>query len=147
MPAPATSSRHLYTGHHQGGGQGCPLIEGAQLGAPLSRGSRTTPVSVPSLFVSMRQQWYRTCSSSRRTPDPLVAGLLPQRSPRGLLAGRSLRWFELSACTASPEGQPPSLAQHASWCDLAPLRFRDTLRGQTAKRSHTNIEGLIFPNW
>src|SRR5216684_4706328 len=75
MPAPATSSRHLYTGHHQGGGQGCPLIEGAPLGAPLSRGSRTTPVSMPSLFVSMRQQWYRTCSSSRRTPDPLVAGL------------------------------------------------------------------------
>src|ERR1700704_5456305 len=27
----------------------------------------------------------RSCSSSRRTPDPLVAGLLPQRSPRGLL--------------------------------------------------------------
>src|SRR6266849_2721798 len=43
MPVPATSSRHLNTGHHQGGGQGCPLVEGHALGAPLSRGSVTSP--------------------------------------------------------------------------------------------------------
>ncbi len=115
MPAPATSSRHLYTGHRQGGVQGCPLAEGHASGVPLSRGICATPVSMPLCSLSMRQQWYRTCSSSRRTPDPLLAGLFPQRSPRGLLTERSLRWFGLSTCPASPEGQPPSLAQHALW--------------------------------
>src|SRR3954462_11129765 len=27
---------------------------------------------------------------------------------------RSLRWFGISACTANPEGRPPSLVEHAS---------------------------------
>src|SRR2546429_1074507 len=121
MPAPATSSRHLYTGHHQGGGQGCPLIEGAQLGAPLSRGSRTTPVSVPSLFVSMRQQWYRTCSSSRRSPDPLVAGLLPQRSPPRLL----------TAAACGGLSSPP--ARRARRANLH--HWHSTLRGATSPHS------------
>src|SRR5713226_7210883 len=117
MPAPATSSRHLNTGHHQGGGQGCPLIEGAPLGAPLSRGSRSTPVSMPSLFVSMRQQWYRTCSSSRRSPDPLAAGLLPQRSPPRLL----------TAAACGGLGSPP--ARRARRANLH--HWHSTLRGAT----------------
>ena len=133
MPAPATSSRHLYTGHRQGGVQGCPLAEGHASGVPLSRGICATPVSMPLCSLSMRQQWYRTCSSSRRTPDPLLAGLFPQRSPRGLLTERSLRWFGLSTCPASPEGQPPSLAQHALWpVDL--LHRNHLASGHTAYR-------------
>src|SRR5713226_152958 len=108
--------------HHQGGGQGCPLAEGHALGVALSRRrAKNLRFRCHLLGLSMRQQWYRTCSSSRRSPDPLVAGLLPQRSPRGLLTARSLRWFGLSACTANPEGRPPSLAQQASsWRSSAP---------------------------
>jgi hypothetical protein len=40
---------------------------------------------------------------------------------------RSLRWFGISACTANPEGPPPSLVQHAScWrsSTSSPLHFR-----------------------
>ena len=48
----------------------------------------------------------------------------------------SLRWFGLSACTASPEGQPPSLAQHGSCWRSTPspsLPFQDTLQGQVVR--------------
>ena len=55
-----------------------------------------------------------TRSSSRRSPDPLVAGLLRSRFPPRLLTDMTLQWFGLSACTANPEGLPPSLAQHGS---------------------------------
>ena len=51
-------------------------------------------------------------SSSRRTPDPLVASLFHSRFPPRLLTDMTLRWFGLSACTANPEDLPPSLAQH-----------------------------------
>jgi len=47
-------------------------------------------------------------------PDPLIAGLLRSRFPPRLLTGMTLRWFGISACTANPEGLPPSLAQHGS---------------------------------
>ena len=56
----------------------------------------------------------RTCSSSRRSPDPLLAGLFRSRFPPRLLTGMTLRWFGLPTCSASPEGLPPSLAQHGS---------------------------------
>jgi len=59
----------------------------------------------------MRQQWFthvrllvahltRSCRAFSAT---LTTSALDRRS---------LRWFGLSACTASPEGHPPSLAQH-----------------------------------
>jgi chemotaxis response regulator CheB len=32
----------------------------------------------------------------------------------GEITPRSLRWFGLPTCTANPEGEPPSLAQHGS---------------------------------
>ena len=54
------------------------------------------------------------CSSSRHSPDPLIAGLLRSRFPPRLLTDMTLRRFGISACTANPEGQPPSLAQHGS---------------------------------
>src|SRR6476620_7751625 len=43
---------------------------------------------------------------------------------------RSLRWFERSACTTHPKGQPPSPAQHVSlWrsSTSSSLHFQDTL--------------------
>src|ERR1039458_2237730 len=43
-----------------------------------------------------------TRSSSRRTPDPLIAGLFPSRFPPRLLTDMTLRRFGLPACTASP---------------------------------------------
>jgi hypothetical protein len=70
------------------------------------------------------------CSSSRRTPNPLIAGLLRSRFPPRLLTGMTLRWFGISACTANPEGLPPSLAQHGSWwrsSTSSPLPFQDAL--------------------
>jgi hypothetical protein len=70
-----------------------------------------------------------TCSSSRRSPDPLIAGLLRSRFPPRLLTGMTLRRFGISACTANPEGLPPSLAQHGScWrsSTSTSLPFQDT---------------------
>src|SRR5271157_2536581 len=70
-----------------------------------------------------------TCSSSRRSPDPLVAGLLPSRFPPRLLTGMTLRRFGISACSANPEGLPPSLTQHGScWrsSTSSSLPFQDT---------------------
>ena len=54
-------------------------------GAPSSRGHLTTPVSMPSFYSFDASAVVHTRSSSRRPPDPLIAGLLPQRSPPRLL--------------------------------------------------------------
>src|SRR6516162_6117239 len=58
VPAPATSSRHLYTGHRQGSKQAAPRLRARQHGAPLSRAFCTPPVLMPSFRLSMRQQWF-----------------------------------------------------------------------------------------
>src|SRR5467141_1156686 len=70
-----------------------------------------------------------TCSSSRGTPGPLVAGLFRSRFPPRLLTGMTLRRFGLPACTANPEGLPPSLAQHGRAGDL--LHRHHFLSGHT----------------
>ena len=57
VPAPMTSSRHLYTGHRQGSTQATPWLR-ARMRAPLSRGSGDPPVLMPSFRLSMRQQWF-----------------------------------------------------------------------------------------
>jgi hypothetical protein len=54
-------------------------------GAPSSRGHLTTPVSMPSFYSFDASAVVHTRSSSRRPPDPLTAGLQPQRSPPRLL--------------------------------------------------------------
>ena len=46
-----------------------------------------------------------TRSSSRRTPDPLTAGLLPQRSPPRLLTGAACGGLGSPPALANPEGQ------------------------------------------
>jgi hypothetical protein len=72
-----------------------------------------------------------TRSSSRRLPDPLMAGRFRSRFPPRLLTGMTLRRFGTSACTAIPEDLPPSLAQHGScWrsSTSSSLSFQDTPR-------------------
>ena len=58
VPAPATSSRHLYTGHRQGSMQATPWLRARHHGAPLSRKLCAPPVLMPSFRLSMRQQWF-----------------------------------------------------------------------------------------
>ena len=84
MPAPATSSRHLYTGHRRGHIQAAPRLRAHRSG-PLSRDHPQIPVSMPSLFRFDASAPVHTCSSSHRTPAPLTARRQPQRSPPRLL--------------------------------------------------------------
>ena len=58
MPAPATSSRHLYTGRRQGSTQPAPWLRARPTGGPVSRRYPQPPVSAPSFYVSMRLQWF-----------------------------------------------------------------------------------------
>src|SRR5205807_8083265 len=67
--------------------------------------------------ISMRQQWFTHVrllvahlTRSRRAFSATLKTPALDRSP--------LRWFGLSACTASPKGQPSSLAQHGHAGDL-----------------------------
>ena len=114
MPAPATSSRHLYTGHRRGHIQAAPRLRAHRSG-PLSRDHPQIPVSMPSLFRFDASAVVHTCSSSHRTPAPLTARRLSMAAlTTPALDRRSLRWFGVSACTATPQDLPPSLAQHGS---------------------------------
>ena len=78
MPAPAMSSRHLYTEHRRGHIQPAPRLR-AHRGGPLSRDHPQIPVSMPSLFRFDASAIVHTCSSSHRTPAPLTARRQPQR--------------------------------------------------------------------
>ena len=84
MPAPATSSRHLYTKHRRGHIQPAPRLR-THRSEPLSRDHPQIPVSMPSLFRFDASAVVHTCSSSHRTPAPLTARRQPQRSPPRLL--------------------------------------------------------------
>ena len=135
MPAPTTSSRHLYTGRHQGHTQAAPRLRTSGGAARLCPGDQVhSPVSTSSEFVSMRQQWFthvrllvaHLTRSCRAFSETLTTTALDRRS---------FRWFGLSACTASPEGRPPSLAQHGScWWLLrhhhSPFRTHDLHKRQ-----------------
>ena len=79
----------------------------------LSRRYAPTPVAMLSLFYDASAV-VQPCSSSRRTPDPLLASRFRNRFPPRLLTGMTSRRFGLPACTANPEDLPPSLAQHGS---------------------------------
>ncbi len=73
-----------------------------------------------------------TCSSSRRTPDPLLAGLLPQRSPRGLFGLTQLAVVWTLRLHGEPGG-PTSITGTARSVACRPStskppRFRDTPR-------------------
>ena len=61
----------------------------------------------------MRQQWFThvrlLIAHPPRYSETSTAALTTPALDR-----RSLRWFAISACTATPEDPPPSLAQHGS---------------------------------
>ncbi len=129
VPAPATGSRHLYTGHRQDDTQAASWLRARQPGRAFVPGSRFAPGFGADSSHFGASAVVQPCSSSRRSPDPLVAGLLRSRFPPRLLTGMTLRWFGLPACSASPEGLPPSLAQRvSSWrsSTSSPLHFQDT---------------------
>ena len=103
MPAPATSSRHLYTGHRQGHTQAASWLRTHPPGAPLSPERVPVRVLMPISCLSMRQQWFthvrllvaHLTRSRRAFSETLTTTALDRRSSR---------WFGLPACTANPEG-------------------------------------------
>ena len=86
MPAPATSSRHLYTGHHQGNTQAAPWLRARSTRAFVP-GSEVAPGSDAIFLLFDASAVVRSCSSSRRLPAPVKPGLFPQRSRPRLLTG------------------------------------------------------------
>src|ERR1035437_5639495 len=81
MPAPATSSRHLYTGRHQGHTQAAPWLRASRgCCSPLSRGPSPTLGFGAVLKTFDASAVVHTCSSSRRLPAPVLPGLFPKRS-------------------------------------------------------------------
>jgi len=109
---------------------GSPLAEGTTRRAFLCPGTCDPPSFGVIKSLSTRQQWFthvrllvayltrsqRTVSATLTTPA---------------LDRRSLRWFGISACTATPEDLPPSLAQHGScWrpSTSSSRSFQDTHR-------------------
>ena len=113
MPAPATSSRHLYTGHRRGHIQAAPRLR-THRGEPLSQDHPQIPVSMPSLFRFDASAVVHTCSSSHRTPAPLTARRQPQRSPPRLLTDAACGGSQSPPARRPPQDPPPSLAQHGS---------------------------------
>ena len=98
---------------------GHPLAEGTPAQRAFVPGTLRLPgfdAIVPPIDASAV---VHACSSSRRTPDPLIAAFSATLTTPALNR-RSLRWFGLPACTANPEGQPPSLTQHGSCWWLLP---------------------------
>ena len=106
MPAPATSSRHLYTGHRRGHIQAAPRLR-----AHRRRAFVPGPPTDPSFdAVSSGSHMFVFSSHTR----PAHSETSPAALTTPALDRRSLRWFGISACTATPEDLPPSLAQHGS---------------------------------
>jgi putative transposase len=59
----------------------------------------------------------------------------------------TLRWFEISACTANSEGLPPSLAQHGSYrrpSTSTSLPFQDT---RACRKRHPRSSALVLRPW
>ena len=103
MPAPATSSRHLYTGHRQGRTQAASWLRAHPPGAPLSPERVPVRVLMPISCLSMRQQWFthvRLLVAHLTRSRRAFSGTLTTAA----LYRRSSRWFGLPACTANPEG-------------------------------------------
>src|SRR5674476_218610 len=118
---------------------GSSLAEGGALSHAFVPGSGCSPSFDAVVIYFDASAVVQPCSSSRCVPDPLVAGLFHSRFPPRLLTGMTLRRFGLLACTASPEGLPPSLAQHGS-CWRSPtsssLSFQDTPPRSDPKSLH-----------
>ena len=98
MPAPATRSRHLYTGHHQDSTQAASWLKTHDFPYAVVPGSRNAPGFDAIVLRFDASAVVHTRSSSRHTPDPLTTGLFLQRSPPQLLTG--------AACSGL--GSPPA---------------------------------------
>jgi hypothetical protein len=108
---------------------GRPLAEGTPPWRAFVPGALRTPgfdAIVPPIDASAV---VHTRSSSRRPPDPLTAGLFPQRSPPRLLTGAACGGLGSPPARRTRRAKPPSLAQHGS-CrrpSTSPsLSFQDT---------------------
>src|SRR6266705_2038711 len=108
---------------------GHPLAEGTPPQRAFVPGVRRSPgfdAIVPPIDASAV---VHTRSSSRRPPDPLTAGLLPQRSPPRLLTGAACGGLGSPPALASPEGQT-SITGTARFVPatfyIASLPFQDT---------------------
>ena len=134
MPAPATSSRHLYTGHHRGHIQPTPRLR-AHRSEPLSRDHPQIPVSMPSLFHFDASAVVHTYSSSHRTPAPLTARHQPQRSPPRLLTD--------AACggSQSPPARQPRRTHLHHWHSTD--RADDLLHHHHFPSGHTWVPILV----
>ena len=108
MPAPATNSRHPYTGHRRGHIQKAPRLR-THRSEPLSQDHPQIPVSMPSLFRFDASAVVHTCSSSHRTPAPLTARRQPQRSPPRLLTDAACGGLE------SPPARRPRRTYPHHW--------------------------------
>jgi hypothetical protein len=139
MPAPATSSRLLYTGHHQGSTQAAPLAEGTPSRRAFVPGVLRSPgfdAIVPPIDASAV---VHTRSSSRRPPDPLTAGLFPQRSPPRLLTDAACGGLGSPPALANPEG-PTSITGTARFVPatfyIASLPFQGTPQNGGSARAY-----------
>ena len=130
MPAPAMSSRHLYTGHRRGHIQAAPRLR-AHRGEPLSRDHPQIPVSMPSLFHFDASAVVHTCSSSHRTPAPLTARRQPQRSPPRLLTDAACGGLE------SPPARRPRRTYLHHWHSTD--RADDLLHRHHFPSGHTRV--------
>src|SRR5664279_2024868 len=74
VPAPATGSRHLYTGRHQDSMQSASWLRDCPTGRPLSREFRPPPVLTSIFYGFDASAVVYTCSSSRRIPRPAHGG-------------------------------------------------------------------------
>src|SRR5262249_20910008 len=128
LPRPPVSGRQVLLFHASARDELTPPLHrtppGQHAGRPLAEGTPSRRAFVPG---TMRLPGFDAIvppidasavvharSSSRRPPDPLTAGPFPQRSPPRLLTGAACGGLGSPACTANPEGLPPSLAQHGS---------------------------------
>jgi hypothetical protein len=108
----------------------------SRLPPDLSRSPGLAPVSTPLKFVTTRHQRF----AHARLPDPHLTrsrrAFFPQRSPRTALNRRSLRWFGISPCRATPEDLPPSLPHSTASSGFyinASFSVRDTRAAQTRR--------------
>jgi hypothetical protein len=99
------------------------------MGAPLSRELCTFPVLMPLFRLSMRSAVVHSCSSSRRTPDPLSAGLFRNAHHSGSLPAQLAVVWALRL--HGEPGGPTSITGTARFVlaifYIASLSFQDTL--------------------
>ncbi len=113
MPAPATSSRHLYTGHRQGHKQAAPWLRARPRARLGPEDEVQSSVLMPSISFDASAVVH-TRSSSRHSPGPVSPGLFPERSPRRLFTDAASGGLDSPPARRARRAKPPSLAQHGS---------------------------------